>query len=209
MNVTTCSDGRLAHAIRYVLRLPMGAVRRRANAGALFDIEEALERWSEVELRRFREAVPNTADAQTRYLKVVIYHYSSGDPEHHGCAAHGSDTRQSAAAGRERLRAFREAVENTYCCGASIEILLAGIDTDTDRLRLHRPDARGDADLDRFVDAGALQRETARLDPESAACPDPRALGPPERRRSCACTRDAASDGASDRAQHLAARLCA
>jgi carboxysome shell carbonic anhydrase len=168
MNVTPCSDGRLAHAIRYVLRLPMGAVQRRANAGALFDVEEALDRWSSVELGRFREGVPNTADAPTRYLKVVVYHYSSRDPEHHGCAAHGSDTRQAAAAGRERLHAFREAVENSYCCGASIEGLLIGIDTDTDRLRLHLPDARGDADLDRFVDAGALHRETARLDPEAA-----------------------------------------
>jgi hypothetical protein len=96
MNVTPCSDGRLAHAIRYVLRLPMGAVQRRANAGALFDVEEALDRWSSVELGRFREGVPNTADAPTRYLKVVVYHYSSRDPEHHGCAAHGSDTRQAA-----------------------------------------------------------------------------------------------------------------
>ncbi|MGQ9830911.1 MAG: carboxysome shell carbonic anhydrase [Thermochromatium sp.] len=103
MNVTPCSDGRLAHAIRYVLRLPMGAVQRRANAGALFDIEEALGRWSAVELGRFREGVPNTADAPTCYLKVAVYHYSSHDPKHQGCAAHGSDTREAAAAGRERL----------------------------------------------------------------------------------------------------------
>ncbi|QIK38974.1 carboxysome shell carbonic anhydrase [Caldichromatium japonicum] len=168
MNVTPCSDGRQAHVIRYVLRLPIGAVQRRANAGAMFDIEEALGRWSNVELRRFREGLPNTADSPTRYLKVLVYHYSSHDPEHEGCAAHGSNTREAAKAGREQLRAFREAVENTYCCGASIEVLLLGVDTDTDRLRIHLPDAQGEPDLDRFIDAGALYGETLHLDPDGA-----------------------------------------
>jgi carboxysome shell carbonic anhydrase len=168
MNVTPCADGRLAHAISYVLRLPMGAVRRTSYAGTLFDVEEAVDRWASVELSRFREGVPNLADAATRYLKVVSYHYSSRDPTHHGCAAHGSDTRRAALAGLEQLRAFREAVENSYCCGASIEVLLIGIDTDTDRLRIHLPGANGDADLDRFIDAGELYGATARLDAGSA-----------------------------------------
>ncbi|MBK1723049.1 carboxysome shell carbonic anhydrase [Thiocystis violacea] len=168
MNVTPCADGRLAHTISYVLRLPMGAVQRRSSAGALFDVEEALQRWAAVELSRFREGVPNLADAPTRYLKVAAYHYSSRDPDHQGCAAHGSDTRQAAAAGLAQLRAFRLAVENTHCCGASIATLLIGIDTDTDRLRIHLPNGAGEPDLDRFVDAGGLYRATAGLDPESA-----------------------------------------
>ncbi|WP_245232699.1 carboxysome shell carbonic anhydrase [Thiorhodococcus minor] len=168
MNVTPCSDGRLAHTISYVLRLPMGAVRRKSYAGATFDVEEALQRWSSVELSRFREGVPNLADAPTRYLKVVAYHYSSRDPEHQGCAAHGSDTRKAATAGLEQLRAFRKAVESSYCCGASIEVLLIGIDTDTDRLRVHFKNGAGEPDLDRFVDAGGLYRETQRLDADAA-----------------------------------------
>lgn len=169
MNVTPCSDGRLAHTISYVLRLPMGVARRRSYAGACFDIEDAVQRWANVELGRFREGVPNLADAPTRYLKVVNYHYSSRDPKHQGCAAHGSDTRRAAVAGLEQLQAFRRAVENSYCCGASIAMLLIGVDTDTDRLRVHLPDAVGDAGLDRFIDAGELYGATARLDASSAS----------------------------------------
>jgi len=168
MNVTPCADGRLAHTISYVLRLPMGTVQRRSSAGALFDVEEALQRWEAVELRRFREGLPNLADAPTRYLKVAAYHYSSRDPDHQGCAAHGSDTRAAASAGLAQLRAFRLAVENTHCCGASIATLLIGIDTDTDRLRIHLPNDAGEPDLDRLVDVGGLYRTTAQLDPESA-----------------------------------------
>ncbi len=168
MNVTPCSDGRLAHTISYVLRLPMGVARRRSYAGACFDIEDAVQRWANVELGRFREGVPNLADAPTRYLKVVNYHYSSRDPKRQGCAAHGSDTRRAAEAGLEQLQAFRRAVENTYCCGASIAMLLIGVDTDTDRLRIHLNDASGGANLDRFIDVGEIYGATARLDAGSA-----------------------------------------
>jgi carboxysome shell carbonic anhydrase len=168
MNVTPCSDGRLAHAISYVLRLPMRAVRRKSYAGAMFDVEEAVKRWADVELGRFREGVPNLADAPTRYLKVVTYHHSSVDPDHQGCAAHGSDTEQAARAGLEQLYAFREAVENSYCCGASIDVMLLGLDTDTDTLRIHLPDAHGQIALDRYVDAGVVYQATIGLDATSA-----------------------------------------
>jgi len=103
MDVTPCADGRLAHVVSYVLRLPFGAVRRKSYAGAMFDIEENVGKWVETELTRFREGRPNTADAPTRYLKVVVYHYSTSDPFHEGCAAHGSDTAAAARAGLERL----------------------------------------------------------------------------------------------------------
>lgn len=168
MNVTPCADGRLAHAISYVLRLPVGAVRRKSYAGALFDVEEAVQRWSSVEVGRLRAGQPNPADAPTRYLKAAMYHFSSLNPEQQGCAAHGSDTRRAATAALERLEAFREAVENSFCCGASIDVLLLGVDTDTDSLRVHLPDARGRIDIDRYVDAAALYAETAHLDPEAA-----------------------------------------
>ena len=66
---------------------------------------------------------------------MVVYHFSSVDPEHQGCAAHGSDTQLAAAEGLKRLEGFREAIENSYCCGASIDLLLIGLDTDTDAIR--------------------------------------------------------------------------
>ena len=168
LDVSPCADGRLAHVIRYVLRLPYRAVRRKSYAGALFDIEDSLEKWTETELLRFREGRPNTADAPTRYLKAVVYHYSSSDPAHEGCAAHGSDAAVAAAAGLERLRAFQQAVQNTHCCGASIDLLLIGLDTDTDTIRVHAADGEGEIDLDNTIDADALYDQTQRLTAQQA-----------------------------------------
>ena len=163
LDISPCADGRLAHVVRYVLRLPQEAVRRKSYAGALFDIEDSIQKWIKVELGRFREGQPNTADEPTRYLKAVIYHYSSVDPDHQGCAAHGSDTAAAARAGLEKLNAFREAIENSFCCGASIDLLLIGLDTDTDAIRVHVPDAQGRIDLDVAVDALALFDGTASM----------------------------------------------
>lgn len=163
LDISPCADGRLAHVIRYVLRLPYRTVRRKSYAGALFDIEDSLEKWGETELLRFREGVPNTADAPTRYLKAVVYHYSSSAPDTEGCAAHGSDAVRAAEAGRERLLAFQQAVENSYCCGASIDLLLIGLDTDTDAIRLHLPTAEGGIEPGAWVDAAQLYDETRGL----------------------------------------------
>ena len=163
LDISPCADGRLAHVIRYVLRLPQDQVRRKSYAGATFDVEDSIQKWVEVEMLRYREGRPNFADAPTRYLKAVIYHYSSVDPEHQGCAAHGSDTALAASEGLKRLEAFREAIENSYCCGASIDLLLVGLDTDTDAIRVHVPDGQGQTDLHSFVDNHALFDETAGL----------------------------------------------
>ncbi|SEQ28241.1 carboxysome shell carbonic anhydrase [Ectothiorhodospira magna] len=168
MDVTPCADGRLAHTISYVLRLPFGAVRRRSFAGALFDVEDTVSKWVEVEHARYRAGVPNTADAPTRYLKTVVYHFSSRNPAHEGCAAHGSDDDAAARAGLERLRAFRQAVENGFCCGASVALLLIGLDTDTDALRIHVPDAQGHTDLQRSLDTGHIYHQTLSMTPEAA-----------------------------------------
>jgi carboxysome shell carbonic anhydrase len=162
-DISPCADGRLAHVVRYVLRLPHRSVRRKSYAGALFDIENSIEKWVETEMLRYREGRPNLADAPTRYLKAVVYHYSSVDPEHEGCAAHGSDTHKAAQAGLDRLNGFREAVENSFCCGASIDLLLVGLDTDTDAIRVHLPDGEGDLSLDRYVDALELYRDTRSM----------------------------------------------
>lgn len=168
LDFTPCADGRLAHAVRYVLRLPGAKVRRKAHAGAMFDVEESLQKWVEVEHRRYREGQPNTADAPTRYLKVVMYHYCGSDPRHEGCAAHGSDNERAAAAGLSRLLEFKKAIETSFCCGASIDLLLMGIDTDTDAIRIHVPDGNGNISLHRYVDALALYDETYGKSAENA-----------------------------------------
>ncbi len=163
LDISPCADGRLAHVIRYVLRLPYRSTRRKSYAGSLFDIEDSLEKWVETEMLRHREARPNPADAPTRYLKAVVYHYSSVDPDHEGCAAHGSDTVRAAQAGLDRLLDFQRAVQNSFCCGASIDLLLIGLDTDTDAIRVHVPDQAGNLSLDRYLDALELYRQTRRM----------------------------------------------
>jgi carboxysome shell carbonic anhydrase len=168
MDISPCADGRLAHLVRYVLRLSPRAVRRKSYAGAMFDIDDSIRKWAGIELRRFREGRPNTADESTRYLKVAAYHHSSGDPDHQGCAAHGSDTRKAAQAALDRLVAFRQAIENSYCCGASIDLLLLGVDTDTDALRIHVPGKDGAIDLDKYLDTHAIYDETSSRDAATA-----------------------------------------
>ena len=163
VDVSPCADGRLAHVIRYVLRLPYKEVRRRSYAGAMFDIEDSLEKWVRTELDRYREGKPNTADEPTRYLKTVVYHHSSVDPSHQGCAAHGSDTQKAAQGGLERLMSFQQAVQNTHCCGASIDCLLIGMDTDTDGIRVHMPDANGGIDLENYIDSLQVFDATAGM----------------------------------------------
>jgi len=169
LDVSPCADGRLAHVISYVLRLPYREVRRKSYAGAMFDIEDSLAKWTETEFLRFREGRPNTADAQTRYLKAVVYHFSSSDPDHEGCAAHGSDSGKAAQAGVTRLRGFQQAVENSFCCGASIDLLLMGLDTDTDTIRVHVPDEDGEINLSTYVDAGEVYAETFNMNASQAA----------------------------------------
>ena len=159
-DLTPCADGRLAHTIAYALRIPFSAVRRRSHAGALFDIEQTVNRWVKVEHRRYRESAPNSAQEPTRYLKAVTYHFSSLDPSHQGCAAHGSDDSLAASAGLQRLRDFREAVENSFCCGASVDLLLIGLDTDTDSIRIHVPSKESDFYLDKWVSAKDIYLET-------------------------------------------------
>jgi carboxysome shell carbonic anhydrase len=97
-----------------------------------------------------------------------VYHFSSSDPQHQGCAAHGSDTNKAAQAGLDRLHAFQQAVENTYCCGASIDLLLIGLDTDTDMIRVHVSDEHGKIDLRNYVDSSFVYVETMNMTAEQA-----------------------------------------
>ena len=169
LDITPCADGRLAHAVAFALRIPYSSVRRRPHAGALFDVENTVNRWVKTEHRRYREAVPNPAHADTRYLKVVLYHFSSRDPGHEGCAAHGSDDEQAAQCGMGRLLDFQTAIENSFCCGASVDLLLMGLDTDTDALRVHVPGRDGHTDLENWLDAQAVHAATRSLSAAEAS----------------------------------------
>ena len=168
LDVTPCADGRLAHSVAYTLRIPFSAVRRRSHAGALFDVERTVNRWIKTEHKRFREGVPNSAHESTRYLKVVTYHFSSLDPSHQGCAAHGSNDKAAAKAGLQRLLDFREAIENSFCCGASVDLLLIGLDTDTDAIRVHVPSSDSTTDLDDWISAQDIYEETRHLSVDQA-----------------------------------------
>ncbi len=169
VDISPCADGRLKGLMRYILRLPLTSfTRRKAYAGALFDVETDVRHWMATELRRFREGVPTTVDAGTRYLKIAVYHTSSSSPCHEGCAAHGSNDHQAVAAALDRLNQFRQAIENSFCCGASTDILLIGVDTDTDAIRVHIPDGAGELSPQRFVDNKILFHATLGLSADQA-----------------------------------------
>lgn len=169
VDISPCADGRLKGLTRYILRLPLSSfTRRKAYAGALFDVETDVRDWMEIELQRFREGIPSTVDSGTRYLKIAVYHGSSSDAAHEGCAAHGSNDRQAIDAALERLEQFRQAIENSFCCGASTDILLIGVDTDTDAIRIHVPDAQGKLSAHRYVDNAELYKNTLHLSEDAA-----------------------------------------
>ena len=168
LDITPCSDGRLAHSVAYVMRIPFSSVRRRSHAGALFDIENTVNRWVKTEHKRYRENVPNEAHKDTRYLKVVTYHFSSVDPLHQGCAAHGSNDELAAAEGRNKLYAFKEAVENSFCCGASVDLMLIGLDTDTDSLKIHLSTSDGGIDLEKTISTLEIYNSTINFSKEDA-----------------------------------------
>ncbi len=169
VDITSCADGRLGGAVDFILRVPPAVVVwHDSYAGSMFEVEDALHRWEGVELRRWREGRPNDASEPTRYLKIGIYHFSSVDPRNKGCAGHGSDEVRAATALLGRLREFEGAVEATQCCGASAATLLVGVDTDTDAIRVHVPDAAGRTEVDRFVSSATLYEQTAGLEREAA-----------------------------------------
>jgi len=169
VDISPCADGRLKGITRYILRLPLSSfTRRKAYAGALFDVETDVHHWEETELKRFREGIPTTPDSGTRYLKVAVYHTSSSDPSHQGCAAHGSNEHKALDAALERLNQFREAIENTFCCGATTDILLIGVDTDTDAIKIHVPDGDGNLSQHRAIDNAQLYKETVHMTADQA-----------------------------------------
>lgn len=169
VDITPCADGRLSGVVDYILRVPPAVVAfRQSHAGAMFDVEDTLRHWESVELRRWREGRPNPPEAATRYLKIGVYHFSSADPGREGCAAHGSDDARAAGALLGRLEQFESAVQNTHCCGAAVATLLVGVDTDTDAIRVHVPDAAGRLAIERCVDNRELYERTQSMSREAA-----------------------------------------
>ncbi|MBN2647919.1 MAG: carboxysome shell carbonic anhydrase [Thiotrichales bacterium] len=168
VGIAPCADGRLAHMVSYILRMPSHMVRRKAHAGALFDVSESVRNWVFTEHLRFREAIPNKASEPTRYLKIAAYHFSKADPLHLGCAAHASEDQQAAKAALERLAEFKQAIENRFGCGATVDTVLLGVNTDDDSLRVHVPNEYGMADLANYVDCHRLYHQTLNLTAEQA-----------------------------------------
>ena len=167
VNISPCADGRLQGLLSFILRLaPSEAVFVKSYAGAMFDIEEDITNWAHRELERLSGGLPG--DEESNYLKIAVYHYSSSNPDHEGCAAHGSDTNKAIESALERLNGLRAAINNTYGRGAAPDILLIGVDTDIDSICIHLPDANGDIDPERFIDNSVLYRQSLGMDLEAA-----------------------------------------
>ncbi|CCD98824.1 Carboxysome structural peptide [Bradyrhizobium sp. STM 3809] len=169
IDITPCADGRLSGLTDYILRVPPSIIAfRESHAGAMFDVAHAVRHWESVELRRWRDGWPNAAEARTRFLKIGVYHLSSVAPGHEGCAAHGSDDTRAAGALLERLDQLAQAVRALHGPDAAIATLLIGVDTDTDAIRVHVPDAAGRMDIGRYADSRALYDATAHLSRDGA-----------------------------------------
>ncbi|CAD0186792.1 hypothetical protein RUESEDTHA_03703 [Ruegeria sp. THAF57] len=161
IDITPCADGRLAGLLGAVLRVPPSIVTaRRSYAGAMFNVASAVQSWEKVELQRLFAAKADQTDSRSRFLKIGAYHFSSGDPDHAGCAAHGSDDTAATNDLLKRLTQFREAIHARYDAGDEVALLLIGVDTDTDAIRVHVPDRNGDIDAARFVGSTDLYSET-------------------------------------------------
>jgi carboxysome shell carbonic anhydrase len=168
VDITPCADGRLAGLTDHILRVPAAVIsHRRSHAGAMFDPAQAVRRWEAVELRRWREASPVAPDSATRYLKIGVYHFSLADPDHGGCAAHGSDERRAAGALLQRLVDFQTALAAIHGPEARAAVLLVGVNTDDDSIRVHVPDANGASSIERFVESRSLWTQTRRLTREA------------------------------------------
>jgi carboxysome shell carbonic anhydrase len=167
LDVSPCADGRLQGLLPFVLRVaPDEGVCVKAYAGAMFDVEGDVGDWTHRELDRLTGGIPG--GEQANYLKVAVYHFSTSHPGDQGCAAHGSNDTVAVESALARLEELRAAIENTFGRGAAPEILLIGVDTDIDAIRIHPPDANGDVNPHRYVDAGILYRETLGMAPDAA-----------------------------------------
>lgn len=167
VDISPCADGRLQGLLPFILRLaPNDDVFVKAYAGVMFDVEGDVADWAQRELLRLSGGLPGGEMAN--YLKVAAYHFSTSDPGHQGCAAHGSHDSRAVESALGRLNELRAAIDNTFGRGAAPDILLIGVDTDLDAIRVHLPDARGDVNAYRYVDTAELYRATLGMDAKAA-----------------------------------------
>ncbi|SEP98550.1 carboxysome shell carbonic anhydrase [Ectothiorhodospira magna] len=168
MVMSACPDGRLMGLKRLILRLPGLQVRPCARVGGLFDVDSQVDHWRFCELLRHLEGVPVPASVPSRYLKVCVYHFRSTEPEE-ACLELGGGLEMQVRLLLDRLRAFREAVGAGLSRLPPVETLLIGVDTDTDGIRLHVPDAAGRLDAGVFIDSRTLYRQTLSVEPRVAS----------------------------------------
>ncbi|TVP90744.1 MAG: carboxysome shell carbonic anhydrase [Thioalkalivibrio sp.] len=167
LDISPCADGRLQGLVPFIFRLaPNDAVAVKAYAGAMFDIEDDILDWTQRELHRLSGGIPGGEEAN--YLKIAVYHYSTSNPNHEGCAAHGSSDRVAVESALARLNELRAAIDNTFGLGAAPDILLIGVDTDIDAIRVHLPDAKGDISPHRYVESFQIYHDTIGMTAEQA-----------------------------------------
>lgn len=167
VDLSPCADGRMQGLLPFVLRMaPNPDVFVKAYAGALFDVENDLADWTQRELDRLTGGMPGREDLA--FLKIAVYHTCSSHPETQGCAAHGSNDIVAIDAALSRLHELRTAIENTYGTGAAPDMLMIGVDTDIDAIRIHPPAADGSLSAARYIDGAALYRETLGLTADAA-----------------------------------------
>jgi carboxysome shell carbonic anhydrase len=164
IDITPCADGRLVDAVNYILRIPPSLVAyRKPYSGALFNVDESVRHWERTELRRWRKASPNKASSTTQYLKMCIYPFSKGEPADRSCAAQDGDGNRAVPALLARLRQFGQAVRLIHGEDVSVATLLVGVNTDTDAIRVHVPDAHGNMHAGRHLNGHILYNSTSAL----------------------------------------------
>lgn len=165
VDISPCADGRLQGLLPFILRTAASeGVLLKAYAGALFDIENDVADWSQRQLER----IVAGEDGQLNHLKVAVYHFSSSSACDQGCAAHGSQDAVAMAEAIGRLQGLHQAVAEQFGPDRAPDLMLMGLDTDLDAIRIHLPDVRGRIHTDRFLDSASLYRETVGMEAERA-----------------------------------------
>ena len=175
VDISPCADGRLQGLVPFVLRIaPSEAISVKAYAGALFDVEADVADWTRRELERLNGTISGGEDGN--YLKIAVYHFSTSNPSHQGCAAHGSQDDKATMAAAAKLDELRAAIDNTFGSGAAPETLLIGMDTDTDAIRVHIPNGDSMNCPGRYVESAQVFRDTLSLDEQTASAAISRAV---------------------------------
>lgn len=156
VQVAAGGDARLASLLTEALRLPPSDIVQRRNAAE--STQDALQAWTAAELQHQRRAAAGTAGAGWRMLRLGVYAFSCLRP----LGLHALPERDAAQAALLALEDVREAVRSVY--GGALDIVLLGIDTDRDALRVHVPDSLGGLSLYRSVDAAELVQHNRGLD---------------------------------------------